>query len=69
SGSLHKGIRHGVLKNYILAYSGNKTIIEFSNKIKPILKRIYCLDQENQSLTKLRDWLLPLLMNGQVRVK
>ncbi|RAY67232.1 hypothetical protein DP185_18005, partial [Enterobacter hormaechei] len=50
SGSVHKGIRHGVLKNYILAYSGNKTIIEFSNKIKPILKRIYCLDQENQSL-------------------
>ena len=69
SGSVHKGIRHGVLKNYTLAYSGKKIIDDFSNKIKPILKRAYFLDQENQSLTKLRDWLLPLLMNGQVAVK
>ena len=27
-----------------------------------------CFEQENQQLTQLRDWLLPLLMNGQVRV-
>ncbi|TKK14349.1 restriction endonuclease subunit S [Pantoea agglomerans] len=69
SGSIHKGIRHGVLKHYTLAYSGKKIIDEFSNKIKPILKRIYFLEQESQSLTKLRDRLLPLLMNGQVTVK
>ena len=25
--------------------------------------------QENQKLAELRDWLLPMLMNGQVRVK
>jgi type I restriction enzyme S subunit len=24
--------------------------------------------QQNQELTALRDWLLPMLMNGQVRV-
>lgn len=24
--------------------------------------------QQNQELTRLRDWLLPLLMNGQVTV-
>jgi len=24
--------------------------------------------RENNELTKLRDWLLPLLMNGQVKV-
>lgn len=69
SGSVHKGIRHGVLKNYTLAYSGKKIIDEFSNIMKPILRRVYFLEQENQSLTKLRDWLLPLLMNGQVTVK
>ena len=27
-----------------------------------------CFKQENQQLTQLRDWLLPLLMNGQVTV-
>jgi type I restriction enzyme S subunit len=25
-------------------------------------------DKESRELTQLRDWLLPLLMNGQVRV-
>ncbi|MBS0194323.1 MAG: restriction endonuclease subunit S [Proteobacteria bacterium] len=25
-------------------------------------------DRESRELTRLRDWLLPLLMNGQVRV-
>lgn len=32
-------------------------------------KMIFTLSLENQSLIKLRDWLLPLLMNGQVTVK
>jgi type I restriction enzyme S subunit len=26
------------------------------------------LEQQNQELTQLRDWLLPMLMNGQVTV-
>jgi type I restriction enzyme S subunit len=26
------------------------------------------LENENQHLTQLRDWLLPMLMNGQVTV-
>lgn len=68
SGSVHKGIRHGILKSYTFAYSERKITDKFSSSIKPILKRIYTLDQENQSLTKLRDWLLPLLMNGEVTV-
>jgi type I restriction enzyme S subunit len=29
---------------------------------------LHLLEQENQQLAKLRDWLLPLLMNGQVTV-
>ncbi|EDW2259573.1 restriction endonuclease subunit S [Salmonella enterica] len=32
-------------------------------------KMIFVRSLENQDLTKLRDWLLPLLMNGQVTVK
>ncbi len=32
-------------------------------------KMIFTRSLENQDLTKLRDWLLPLLMNGQVTVK
>lgn len=68
SGSIHKGIRHGVLKTFKLAY-GDKTLIDrFSAATKPILNRIDVIDKENQQLTQLRDWLLPMLMNGQVTV-
>lgn len=35
----------------------------------PIFAKHLVLEQENQQLTQLRDWLLPMLMNGQVTVK
>ena len=38
-------------------------------KIEPIFKKHLLHEQENQHLTQLRDWLLPMLMNGQVTVK
>ena len=37
-------------------------------KIGPILKSIVSNRQQNQKLSELRDWLLPMLMNGQVTV-
>jgi hypothetical protein len=33
-----------------------------------LLKRLCTGERENQELTTLRDWLLPMLMNGQVVV-
>jgi type I restriction enzyme S subunit len=30
---------------------------------------VFTRSMENQHLTQLRDWLLPMLMNGQVSVK
>ena len=69
SGSIHKGIRHGVLKSFPLAY-GRKTIVEdFSKIVGPILQKTHALDKESAELIKLRDWLLPMLMNGQVTLK
>ena len=35
-------------------------------KFEKILKNIIINQQQNQELTQLRDWLLPMLMNGQV---
>lgn len=35
-------------------------------KLSPILKKIVSNNQQNAELAKLRDWLLPMLMNGQV---
>lgn len=68
AGSIHKGIRHGVLKSFNLAYGGKSLIDQFSVILKPILRKKHVLDLEDRELTQLRDWLLPLLMNGQVKV-
>lgn len=41
----------------------------FSEAAQPIHRKIGQAKQENRELIKLRDWLLPMLMNGQVRVE
>lgn len=41
----------------------------FHEIIEPYFAQIKCLQGQNQELTQLRDWLLPMLMNGQVKVE
>lgn len=41
---------------------------DFEEKTKHLHKTILNNQQQNKELTQLRDWLLPLLMNGQVSV-
>ena len=40
-----------------------------SDFLEPIFLKIAKKQQENQQLAILRDWLLPMLMNGQIKVK
>lgn len=40
----------------------------FSELIYPIIDKFLINNIENQKLAELRDWLLPMLMNGQVKV-
>jgi type I restriction enzyme S subunit len=45
------------------------TIVEkYSADMEPILNKIALNRGENAELSALRDWLLPLLMSGEVRV-
>ncbi len=41
---------------------------KFDDVYKPLAKRINETKKQNQELASLRDWLLPMLMNGQVTV-
>ena len=43
-------------------------VIQFQVFVKPVFDKMVLNRIESQTLTKLRDWLLPMLMNGQVRV-
>ncbi len=46
-----------------------KSLIEsIDKKLSPLIKKLIILEEENQKLSQLRDWLLPMLMNGQVKV-
>lgn len=68
SGSTFKEVSSGTLKTIKTILPKEIVLSEFNEKIKPIFKRQDKLELENQKLAELRDWLLPMLMNGQVKV-
>ena len=41
---------------------------QYSEIVKPIYEAVHKNNNQNQELTQLRDWFLPMLMNGQVKV-
>ena len=43
-------------------------ISKLDARLQPIMLKQQILENQNQELTQLRDWLLPMLMNGQVKV-
>lgn len=69
SGSTFKEVSGTVLKTVKIILPKSDVIGQFSSTVESIFRRQDLLEQENQHLTQLRDWLLPLLMNGQVTVE
>jgi type I restriction enzyme, S subunit len=69
SGSTFKEVSAGVLKTIKMVSPKSNIVDQFTDAVAPIFKRQDLLEQENQQLAKLRDWLLPLLMNGQITMK
>jgi len=68
AGSIHKGIRHSLLKDCKFVLPDRKTLDEFTLHVQPLLRKQDLIQKENQKLAEMRDWLLPMLMNGQVKV-
>ncbi|WP_367388992.1 restriction endonuclease subunit S [Lewinella sp. LCG006] len=70
-GTIMKNVSQGTLKDIkvVLPQKDQMRIVRnFNQVLNPIFKKINQIQQENQHLTSLRDWLLPMLINGQVRV-
>lgn len=68
-GTILKNVNQATLNNLKVALPKSDEIIDlFNKKINPIFSKINLIQKENQKLSELRDWLLPMLMNGQVRV-
>jgi type I restriction enzyme S subunit len=68
SGSTFKEVSSSTLKTIKTILPKDEILLAFDILIKPIFKKQDCLELENQELASLRDWLLPMLMNGQVSV-
>jgi len=69
SGSTFKEVSATVLKTVKISLPDLNVIDRFTASVKDIFKYQDLREQENQQLAKLGDWLLPMLMNGQVRVE
>ncbi|SFI22608.1 type I restriction enzyme, S subunit [Pseudomonas syringae] len=68
SGSTFKEVSAAVLKTVKIVLPDASVVDQFSASVASVFKRQDLLEQENQHLTQLRDWLLPMLMTGQVKV-
>ncbi|WP_425421306.1 restriction endonuclease subunit S [Phaeodactylibacter xiamenensis] len=69
SGAAQPNISGEQLDNIQLIGSPPDLISKFNQENKPLFKKILLNQDENQQLAALRDWLLPMLMNGQVKVE
>ena len=68
SGSARDNISQDTIKNTVLPIPQQEIIKKYSDTVAPIINKIITNQQEIESLTKQRDELLPLLMNGQASV-
>ncbi|MBE8723401.1 restriction endonuclease subunit S [Flavobacterium hungaricum] len=69
SGSTFKEVSSSVLKTIKTILPKEEVLLSFYKKVNTIFKKQNCLELENQQLASLRDWLLPMLMNGQVTIE
>jgi type I restriction enzyme S subunit len=68
TGAQQPHINKGVLDDSPLVIPDESTLEAYTTLAAPLFSQIKNHHQQNQELTQLRDWLLPMLMNGQVTV-
>lgn len=69
TGSIFKGIRINTLLDTELCVPPLSVITQFEDKLASMLPLKSKCFEEIQKLTNLRDWLLPMLMNGQATIE
>lgn len=70
AGTTFKEVSRNTMAQYSMLYVNDRCLYKtWSDKIKPIFNMQASLEKEINHLTHLRDSLLPMLMNGQVKVE
>ncbi len=69
-GTILKNVNQEILRELAISSPNDSVILkQFNEIIEPIFSKLSQVQKENRVLSELRDWLLPMLMNGQVTVK
>lgn len=68
-GSIMQNVSQETLKQVNICLPSDEIIEKYNKVVTPLLNKMQQIICENQELTSLRDFLLPLLMNGQVGFK
>jgi len=68
-GSAQPFIAQGDARTIEVLVPGNNLALIFGSSIKPLIERANLNDEENNTLSTLRDTLLPRLISGQLRIK
>jgi type I restriction enzyme S subunit len=68
TGAQQPHINKGEVDASLLVVPPEKILQDYYKITDPIYASIVSKAFENQQLIQLRDWLLPMLMNGQVKI-
>ena len=68
TGTSQKNLSPVETGNIMIPYN-SEIVSEFSIKVTPLINSIIANLKENNKLTNLRNWLLPMLMNGQATIQ
>lgn len=64
----HKRINPKIMMDYSLPFN-EELVTLYSNKIQPAINTIKFLSNQNYFLKRIRRWLHPMLLNGQVKIQ
>ena len=69
AGNTFANMNKGDFSSIKVIYPRKEMLKQFSSVLEPSIKKVLFNSKEINQLADLRDWLLPMLMNGQVTVK
>lgn len=69
SGSARDNLSQDKIKELRFIIPNDSLLMQFDKLVQPTMNKILTNLKQNQHLAALRDWLLPMLMNGQVTVR
>ena len=68
AGTTQKYLTLKVLRALPVVTPNNKILSHFVNEMSPIFKKVHSNHEQIETLSKLRDTLLPKLMSGELRI-